>query len=303
MSVDKKVDAWMPLWIGAYLADTMNLTTQQHGAYLLILFAYWRNKGPLPDDDEDMAAITKASPADWKKLRPKIARYFEVADGVWTHGRAEKELADAGARKGKAVSKAKAGADALWKKRREQAESDASGNAPSDASSIGQALHEHCPTPSPTPSPSESSVPNGTGAADAPPAVDKSTEPESQKRQAWRECGNWFVANGVAEGTAREVIGKVARDYPAVAIDACLAVAKKAECPDPEAYLIATAKRMAGEQRTVPSAEAAKTADYLHQSAEQKAAALAPESHEARRAAMAKLGRADAAGHSPRAAA
>lgn len=300
---DEKVDAWMPLWIGAYLADTMTLTTQQHGAYLLLLFAYWRNRGPLTDDDEDLASIVKASPAEWKKLRTKLARFFTIENGTWAHGRADKELAIAGIRKANAVSKAKAGADARWKKGKK----DASGDAPSMPEEAPgaqvEALHGQCPTPSPTPSPSESSVPNGTGAADAPPAVDKSPEAESQKRQAWRECGNWFVANGVAEGTAREVIGKVARDFPAVAIDACLAAAKNADCPDPEAYLIATAKRMAGELRTVPSAEAAKTAEYLHQSAEQKAAALAPESHEARRAAMAKLGRTDAAGHSPRAAA
>jgi hypothetical protein len=57
-----RVDAWMPLWIGDYLASTMKLTTLQHGAYLLLLIAYWRNCGPLDDDDEDLASIIKATP-------------------------------------------------------------------------------------------------------------------------------------------------------------------------------------------------------------------------------------------------
>ncbi len=160
---EEKVDAWMPLWIGAYLADTMSLTTQQHGAYLLILFAYWRNKGPLPDDDEDMAGITKSSPSEWKKLRPKIAKFFDVADGVWSHWRADKELATAGVRKAAAVSKAKAGAQALWEKRRKHAPSNATGNAPS----IDQASLKQCPTPSPTPEDSTESIPPPEGGGDA----------------------------------------------------------------------------------------------------------------------------------------
>lgn len=290
---EQKADAWMPLWIGAYMADTMTFTTAQHGAYLLLLMAYWRERVALPDDDEQLRAITRASKAEWAKLRPVLARKFKVEGGVWWHKRVEAEIAAADARSKKAAEKAKKAANARWK----HGDEHPSSNAPS----IPKALHEECPTPSPTPSPSESSEANASGAADAPPAVDKSTETE--KRKAWRDCGNWFVTNGTAETTAREVMGKVIKDYPAVALDAFVAAAKHGATPDPEAYLIATAKRMAGEQRTVPSAEAEKTAEYLGQSAEQKAAAMSPEAHEARRAAMARLGRVDGAGHSPRAAA
>ncbi len=151
----------MPLWIGAYLADTMHLTRDQHGGYLLLLIAYWRNKGPLADDPEELATITKASPAEWKKLGPRLARFFEVGGGFWVHTRADKELASAGLRKAAAVAKARAGAEARWKKSPGNAPGDApadpSANAPSDASSSAAgnapsmpgAVLKQCPTPSP----------------------------------------------------------------------------------------------------------------------------------------------------------
>ena len=186
---DEKVDAWMPLWIGAYLADTMTLTTQQHGAYLLLLFAYWRNRGPLVDDDEDLASIVKASPAEWRKLRVKLARFFTIEGGLWSHGRADKELANAGMRKSAAVSKAKAAADARWEKSRKEC----SKHAPS----IAQALLKQCPTPSPLPTPGA----QGGGEPQSPARAESEIfDPEGQDPTpaglAWRAVR----AAGIADG-------------------------------------------------------------------------------------------------------
>jgi uncharacterized protein YdaU (DUF1376 family) len=141
MSADEKVDAWMPLWIGAYLADTMTLTTQQHGAYLLLLFAYWRNRGPLADDDEDLASIVKASADEWPRLRAKLERFFVIEAGAWRHKRADDELKKAQDGRAKASDKASKAASAKWAKQRKQCSS--------DAPSIAPAVPEQCPTPSP----------------------------------------------------------------------------------------------------------------------------------------------------------
>src|SRR5439155_22303303 len=87
-----KPDTWMPLYIADYLADTMHLSTQQSGAYLRLLMASWMRGGSLPDDDRQLAVIVKASPAEWRRLRPAVAPFFEIADGVWRQGRLVAEL-------------------------------------------------------------------------------------------------------------------------------------------------------------------------------------------------------------------
>ena len=158
----EKVDAYMPLWIGAYLADTLTFTTLQHGAYFLMLMAYWRERAPLPDDDDALRAITKLERADWKRVRPILAKKFKVADGVWWHKRVELELDDALQRKAKATAKAKGAAEARWGKDAKQSSSNARGYAGSDARSIPGGMHEESPTTSTTP-------PQGRAAASPPP--------------------------------------------------------------------------------------------------------------------------------------
>jgi uncharacterized protein YdaU (DUF1376 family) len=143
--MSEKTDAWMPLWIGAYLADTQHLTRDEHGGYFLLLMAYWRARAALPDDDKRLASIVKASPAEWRRLRPTLAEFFVVKDGVWWHKRVEAEIESADKRKATAVSKAQAAAGARWGDR----SGDASSNAPSIAPGTPQAMLEQCPTPSP----------------------------------------------------------------------------------------------------------------------------------------------------------
>lgn len=88
----RKPDDWMPLRIGEYLADTTHLTRDQHGAYLLLIMAYWRRGEALPADDGQLAAIAKATPAEWRKMKPIIAQFFRCEDGRWFQKRCEEEL-------------------------------------------------------------------------------------------------------------------------------------------------------------------------------------------------------------------
>jgi len=107
----KKPDTYMPLVIGDYLKDTMHLTAQEHGAYLLAIMHYWTT-GPLPDDDRKLAAICRIDRAEWPGVRETVAAFFQVADGIWRHKRIDKELERAQRLKARAVEAGRASADA-----------------------------------------------------------------------------------------------------------------------------------------------------------------------------------------------
>ena len=142
-----KPDAWMPLYVADYRADTVRLSTEQHGAYLLILMDYWRN-GPPPDDDKVLAQITGLSLARWKAHRPVIQGFFAV-DGVWRQKRADKEMDRAVKLQETLSGRGKKGADARWSK-----------DSPSNATAMQQAMQQAMPgtmladAPSPSPTPS-----------------------------------------------------------------------------------------------------------------------------------------------------
>jgi uncharacterized protein YdaU (DUF1376 family) len=85
-------DHWMPLYIGDYLADTMELNGPEHGAYLLLLMHYWRN-GPLVDDDAKLASIAKTDLRLWRKsIGPTVRAFFALnGDGRLHQKRADIE--------------------------------------------------------------------------------------------------------------------------------------------------------------------------------------------------------------------
>lgn len=86
------------MYWGDYLRDTAHLTAEEHGAYLLLIAAYWARGKPLPDDDAYLAQVTKLSKIKWKYRKQKISEFFFISDGVWRHDRVEKELVRSSAR-------------------------------------------------------------------------------------------------------------------------------------------------------------------------------------------------------------
>ncbi len=140
---------WMPLYIADYLADTTRLTTEQHGADLLLIMDYWRNGAP-PDDDHVLANITGLQVAAWKKHRAAMARMFQIEGGEWRHKRIDLELAAAESNAAKYAERAKKAAAKRWGK-------DETSNALGNASSMPQAIFDECTTPSS----SSLSIPDG----------------------------------------------------------------------------------------------------------------------------------------------
>jgi uncharacterized protein YdaU (DUF1376 family) len=66
----------MQLYVGDYLADTTDLTTEQHGAYLLLLMTMWRHGAKLPNDPSKLARIARVSPRRWPQIWAEIERFF-----------------------------------------------------------------------------------------------------------------------------------------------------------------------------------------------------------------------------------
>ena len=71
-----KPDTWMPLFIGDYMADTMHLSTEEHGAYLLLLMTAWSRGGKLPSSDSQLAQIARCDRRRWARLKASVLPFF-----------------------------------------------------------------------------------------------------------------------------------------------------------------------------------------------------------------------------------
>jgi len=91
-----KVDTWMPLYVADLVADTLHLTAEQFGGYMLLICHYWRQREALPDNDTGLATITRLNES-WPKHRPVLAAFFDLnaRPGYWVHDRVEEEIANA----------------------------------------------------------------------------------------------------------------------------------------------------------------------------------------------------------------
>ena len=179
-----KVDIWMPLYIADYLSSTSRLTTEQHGAYLLLIMDYWKSGAP-PDNDLVLSQITKLSPDAWSNARTMLQPFFEVVNGLWIQHRIESEMVKAKHNKQVNQKRGKAGAEARWSK-----------NAPS----IDEAYSEVCSADSTSPSPSPSSISIPKTTIQAPEGVSDSVWQEFiAHRKSKRARVTQLVIDGISE--------------------------------------------------------------------------------------------------------
>lgn len=101
-----KIDVWMPLYIGDYLRDTVDLSHAEHGAYLLSMMAYWGNGESLPD---------RRFRSICGKEFERVAEFYSMVDGRWHHKRIDEELESARQRRDAAREKSLKGVAARKK--------------------------------------------------------------------------------------------------------------------------------------------------------------------------------------------
>lgn len=148
----------IPIWTDSYLADTRHLSTEQHGAYMLLLMEAWRRPAcSLPDDDSILARLSGLGDR-WPENRETVMAFWD-RDGrrkEWTQKRLLKER------------------DYVASKRRSQRDNAArrwNKSKKGDATAMPKGMPNRCqndaPTPTPTPTNidmSETGVSNGSQA-------------------------------------------------------------------------------------------------------------------------------------------
>ncbi len=106
---------YLPMWTDAYLADTTHLRTEEHGAYLLLLFAAWRTPGcSLPNDDEALARIAGLTTSKWQAMKGVVMAFWSLDKRRkrWVQKRLKKERSKASEKRAKASNSAVS----RWKK-------------------------------------------------------------------------------------------------------------------------------------------------------------------------------------------
>lgn len=132
MSKDKK-PSHIPLFVDSYLKDTTHLSTEAHGAYLLLMMAAWVREGcSLPNNERRLAACAKMSVKDWRAIAPDILELWTVEGDTIFQKRLRKEwhyVQDKSA-------KNKSNAQKRW-----QSERNATAYANADANAYPNAMH------------------------------------------------------------------------------------------------------------------------------------------------------------------
>lgn len=82
---------YMQLYIADYLADTMHLSAEEHGAYLLLMFNYWQTGKPIPKNR--LSKIARLTNERWADVEPSLREFFCDNGEEWVHLRIEEDLA------------------------------------------------------------------------------------------------------------------------------------------------------------------------------------------------------------------
>lgn len=209
--LSKKIDGFMPLRIREYLFDTQHLTTEQHGAYLLLIMAYWANGGPLENDPERLRAITKMSKFLFKKVWPILENFFTIDGKFLRQKRLDEELEKARKITEKRAEAGATGASKRW----QMPEND-------DSKPIANTMANGCTltsTYTQTMSTIPSLIPNHIDSnsiqpkeplpkkLEAPQAASEAT-PNDLIKQLWDVGSNYLTKNGIDPKLARTMIGK-----------------------------------------------------------------------------------------------
>jgi len=84
---------FMPLATDAFIGDTTGLNAAETGAYMMLLICQWRNNGlPLDNNPKKLQRMTRCTKAQFNRVWPEIAHFFEVTENTISQKRVEKTM-------------------------------------------------------------------------------------------------------------------------------------------------------------------------------------------------------------------
>lgn len=86
---------WFPVYPGDYLADTMHLSLEEHGAYLKLLMHAWQHDGVIPEENKMRARILGIHHHRSRLLWGVIGGYWILYPEGYRNKRLDAELAQA----------------------------------------------------------------------------------------------------------------------------------------------------------------------------------------------------------------
>ncbi len=82
---------YIQLYVADYLADTMHLQAEEHGAYLMLIFNYWQTGKPIPKNR--LQSISRVSNDRWSFVEASLKEFFNDTGTHWQHSRIDADLA------------------------------------------------------------------------------------------------------------------------------------------------------------------------------------------------------------------
>jgi uncharacterized protein YdaU (DUF1376 family) len=143
----------LPIFIDAYLADTIHLTAAEHGVYLMMLMMAWRDPNcSVPNDDDWICRFCRVHGNAWRKMKPVILSFWKEKDGRLFQQRLmkEREYVEEKSKKSRSAARER------WK---EFHSKPLINNNSKDAGAMRTQCQTDAPTPTPTPTPIKDSPP------------------------------------------------------------------------------------------------------------------------------------------------
>ncbi len=207
---------YMPFYVGDYLLDTTLLDLEEHGAYCLLLFHYWK-QNYLENDEKKLRKLLNIHGNKCKRILKNILPFFEVKDGFLINKRMEKELQ----KRGKRSEHARAAARARWMPGAcpEQCPNDAHEHAISELE-LEQELKDN----------------SEANASDASASSSPSIDP------VWHTGLDLLVGKGTKEQTARTLLGRWVKEHGEETVAFAIDRALQEQPVEPKAFIAGVLK-------------------------------------------------------------